>query len=117
MENTTIFEIWLSIRTLIRWGGMICLAYIISVTVIALADKELIKVNVLFKTILSLSANFYISWGITISATIYGYVERRLRRSKIRQMSERINTLEKMLWKNKTSSKINLDGTTSKEDI
>lgn len=117
MENTTILEIWRSIRTFIRWGGIICIVYIISNSVIALADKELIKINLLIKAVLSLSANFYISWGITISATIYGYLERRLRRKKIKQMSERINTLERMLWKDKSSSKINLDGTTNQEDI
>lgn len=117
MKTATIFEIWRTIRTFIRWGGIIGVVYIFFNAVIALADKELIKVNVLINALLNLTANVYISWGITIAATIYGFAERRLRRKKIKEMAVRINELEKMLWPKKISSKINLDGTTNKEDI
>lgn len=117
MKTQTIFEVWRTIRTFIRWGGIIGVAYIFFNTIVALADKELIKVNVLINALLNFTANVYISWSIAIAATIYGFAERRLRRKKIKEMASRINELEKMLWPHKVSSKINLDGTTNKEDI
>ena len=76
-----------------------------------LAEKDVVRFNVILDTLVNFSATFYVSWSIAITATIYGYRQKILRQKNIKEMGKRIDNLEKILWPNKYSSNINEDGT------
>jgi len=82
-----------------------------------LADNNAVRLDVVVKSLLSLSGSVYVSYGITIGAIIYGVREKILRRKTIKEMGDRIKNLESEQWKERTSSNINKDGTTPKEDL
>lgn len=110
-------EIFRTSRQIIRWGGIIIVTYLITDMFKYLSENNAVKFDVVINTLLSLSASIYISYAITISAAIYGIREKILRRKTIKEMGERIVSLEERLWNDRTSSNINKDGTTPKEGI
>jgi hypothetical protein len=110
-------EIFRTTRQIIRWGGIIIVTYLITDMFKFLSENNAVKFDVVINTLLNLSASIYVSYGITISAILYGVREKILRRKTIKEMGERIVSLEKRLWGGRTSSNINKDGTTPKEDL
>ncbi len=110
-------ELFRTIRQLIRWLGIVLVVLIIGDMFKTLGEEGVVKFNVIIDTLVNLTANIYISYAISVSAVTYGVVQSRLRKSTIKEMSKRIDYLEKGEWKQKTSSKLNIDGSTPKEDI
>ncbi|PIT49137.1 hypothetical protein BHC46_02545 [Snodgrassella alvi] len=53
---------------------------------------------------------------LLIFAVLWAIIERQLRKRKVIEMSERIVSLEKLIDKNRSSSYLNKDGSTRKED-
>lgn len=53
---------------------------------------------------------------ISIAAIVWGYIERKLRQIKVTKESKRIVSLEKKIDPNRSSSYLNKDGSTRKED-
>jgi len=53
---------------------------------------------------------------IAIGAVIWAYLERRAKNKKVIKLSKRIVKLEKMIDPNRSSSYLNKDGSTRKED-
>lgn len=53
---------------------------------------------------------------ISIAAIIWAFLERRVKKEKVIKLSKRIVKLEKMIDPNRSSSYLNKDGSTRKED-
>lgn len=110
-------ELFRTIRQLIRWVGIVLVFLIVADMFKTLGEEGVVKFNVILDTLVNISANVYISYAISISAIIYGLREKSLRKKTIKEMSKRIDYLEKKEWQGKSSSRISKDGTTPKEDL
>jgi hypothetical protein len=99
MKTDTIYEIFRTLRLLIIGVIILGVFYIISNTVIKLADRDLVHLSVVINSLLNITGNIYFSYTITISATVYGYVERRLRRKVQRMLKEKTEQLEQTMIK------------------
>lgn len=108
-------ELFRTFRQLVRWIGIVIVVFLVTDMFKSLGEEGVVKFDVIINTLVNLTANVYISYAISVSAVVYGLREKHLRKRTIKEMSKRIDYLEKEEWKDKTSSKINKDGSTPKE--
>lgn len=109
-------EQWKTIRTISKGFFAFLITVVIAYVLVQLADKNVLNINIVIKTIIELSGTIYINWTITGIAVIWAFRERRLRRIITNYLTNENDLLQRMLWPDKKSSGINKDGTTTKED-
>ncbi len=97
------------VNTLIKSGSVVAIVYLIYKMVYVLSGKT---TNAYFwvKIITSISVGEKLSYLFGTLGILYGIFERRLRKNKVKRLSERIKTLEQFIDKKRTSSMLNTDG-------
>lgn len=112
-RREAIHEIFLTVRTLIRTGGVVVSIYICRDLLGAIAGKE---------TILAIKLSFLadIKFAIALSlagmASLWGFAERWLRHRKVESMQGRIRELELGIDPQRTTSGLTPKGKTNPKD-
>lgn len=109
-------EIFKTLRTFFRVALGVIITYYTYQSLIHLSDNNLIKLNIIAKLFLEISGSAKISWTLTGVAFILFLRYKRLMKKKVEVLAPYKDLVEKSQWKQKTSSNINKDGTTRKED-
>ena len=105
---------WASIiNQAIKWGALLGISGFFYKSVAALSGKATLA-KFLIKIIGDFSINEYIWYALALFGTGYGLVERRLRKNKVKKLSERNKKLELLIDKNRTSSNLNPEGELNK---
>lgn len=101
---------------LIRYGGMVVIAYLGYKSLAVLAGKYT-EANIVLSLLGRLHANEWVAWIFGGSSVIYGWRQRRLRRDEIESLGGRNRKLELKLDKGRTSSRLTRRGDTRPEDL
>ncbi len=105
------------INNLIRWGGMVLLAYFMFRTVQSLAGQTT-SANIGLRLFGEVRLSDVIASAIFGGGgAMYGLAQRRLRHTVIKEMSQRIKQLEAERDPTRSSSKLTARGETNPEDI
>jgi hypothetical protein len=104
-----------SLQAAIKWGALVCIAYLASKSIGILAGKvTLADIGIGFLANVKLSQG--ISYIACIGGVAYGLRERKLRRDAIQHLSGRKRDLERMIDHQRSSSGLTPRGTTRPED-
>lgn len=109
-------EAWRTIRVAIRVVGLVAVTWIIANNSVYLAKEGVLKIDVIVSTLINIAGTVYVSWAITGAAIIYALRQRNLRRENTKFFAPLADNKHKEYWPDKTSSGINKDGSTRKED-
>lgn len=107
-----------ALKSLFKWGGISLIAYFGFDAFKAFAGETTalsFASSLIFKTFLDIKYVFSISIG-GLGFILY-WRERKLKRRAIRRLSTRIKELELHIDPNRSSSKLNPDGTTNLKDV
>lgn len=103
------------VRDIIKWGALVLIARYVYQSIADLAGHQTYAdIGVQFLGNLKISDSLL--YLLTGGSIIYGMGERRLRRKHIGRIDSLKNNLERKLNPNRTSSKLNKDGTTRPGD-
>lgn len=103
------------LNNLIRWGGLVAIAYFLYRSVDALAgERTIADIGVNFNTKISVSE--VLAWIFGISGIGYGYRQNDLRCTTIERLQGRIRELETHIDPQRTSSNLNQRGETNPRD-
>lgn len=100
---------------LIRWGGLVAIAYYMTQSIDALAGEETTS-NIMISLITDLNMNQYLAYALGVGGTGYGFLQRKLKRDTIGRLQERNKALEKQQDPGRSSSKLTNKGLTRPED-
>lgn len=100
---------------LIRWGGLVAIAYFALLSVKALAGQTT-AANIGIKFLADVRVSEALAWIFGVVGSGYGFGERRLRRSTVERLQSRIRTLENKIDPKRSSSNLTPKGDTPKED-
>lgn len=110
-------QVFRTIRTLIRCGAFVIIAYLGFHALEALAGQDT-KLSVALTLIFTALADFKFAAGLSLagSATAWAVLERRLRLQKVDYMQGRVRELERMIDANRSSSGLTTEGKTNPRD-
>jgi len=97
------------INNTVKWGALVLIFWLFYKSIAALSGKNT-ETDILVKFIGQFSINEYLMYLFSLSGISYGLFERRLRKSKVKKLSDRIKKLELLIDKNRTSSNLNPEG-------
>jgi len=100
---------------LIKWGGLVFIAYFAKEAVRALAG-EVTSARILLAMLADVTVKETVAYSISALAILYGLRERKLRRDTIEYYSRRVPELERRIDPNRSSSNLTGRGTTRPED-
>lgn len=104
------------INNLIKWGGLVSIAYFMSVCVTALSG-ETTSSNIVIKFLTDFKINSALAMVLGGGGVAYGYSQNSLRKKTVQRLQERNQSLEKMIDKKRSSSKLTPTGDTRPEDM
>lgn len=100
---------------IVKWAGIIGVVYLISTMVSALAGKTTLA-DIAIQFLTASQAREWTSYGITGAAIVWAILERRLRKSTVRHLSQRLVVIENRLDPDRSSSNLTETGETRPED-
>lgn len=106
-------EMFSTIRTIAKWGGLAVIALFIYLSVDSLAGKST-EVTGIVGVIASLDR--IAPWFVSACALVWGYAEREVRRRTVKNMSEQKKALERRLDPGVTTSDLTSTGDTNPSD-
>lgn len=106
------------LRTLIKWGSFVCIAYFAKEAIKALAGQTTFSQFIIDVPTLESLVDWkeYVLLAFGTLGPAYGYYQRRLKINTISQLHGRIETLETRLDPNRSSSTLTRTGETRPED-
>lgn len=107
------------VSRLITFGGIGFIVYCImqnSVLIVSELSGRTTEANIFLKFLGDFNVSFLLTMGAGFSGVIYGQRQHTLRKRNVKNMSERIDELEKQIDPNKQSSNILPTGETRRED-
>ncbi len=107
------------LTSLIRWGGIVGVAYFAYGVIAVLAGKEThanIGISVMTSLSESGTVKKFICTVIVVGAILWGWWQQRLRRRNIRRMGDRKAELERRIDPKRKSSQLSPSGTTNPGD-
>ena len=118
------------LNTLIQYGSVVFIFRYIYLSINSLAGRETFaNIKVDWKTVIDIikesgDLSPFLYWGIIIfsvltlfGSIIYGWNQRSLRISNIERMESHIRYLEKIIDRDRSSSRLTPQGTTSPKDV
>ncbi len=106
-----------TVRFLIRWGALVCIAFFAYKSVVELAGKVTITdVSIAFQFLGKSQTVITITMLCFILIVCYALWQRKLKQEKIFYLSQRIKWLERRIDENRTSSQLGNLGETRIED-
>jgi len=95
----------------IKWGAIAFVAYQCQLAITALAGQQTF-VSVFANLAANITVNKWVAYILAGGGAGYGVVQRRLRKSKVAELGNRIRFLEQKIDPKRTSSGLDSDGTT-----
>jgi hypothetical protein len=100
---------------LIRWGGVVLISRYVTICVIALAGKATFaSIGISFLGNIGVSKT--LAWLLGGGGAAYGMSQNRLRKNVVERLQTRIQDLERMIDRKRSSSQLTPRGDTRPED-
>jgi len=103
------------LNNLIRWGGLVGLAYFAYRSVEVLAGGTTVA-DIGLKFLADVKISQLLSYTVAVGGGVYGWRQRKLRRDTVERLQGRIKELEKSIDPQRTSSGLTTRGATNPED-
>lgn len=104
------------LQSLLRWGGIVAIAWFTRLAVGDLAGQTTmadIGLDFLGKVEVSVA----LAWAAGAAGGYYGYRQRKLRRDTVERLQKRVQELEKIIDRKRSTSRLTSRGETRPEDI
>ena len=116
LRNRRLSDGWASVATnVVRWGGLVGIAYFTSEAVKSLAGQQTAAAFVLLWPT-EFKVHVAIPWVTAVAATAYGLLQRHLKNGTVKELHAYIKSLERRLDPNRSSSGLTSTGETRPED-
>ena len=103
------------INNLVRWGGLVAIAYFTYLSVTALAGQRTIA-DIGIKFLADVRVSEALAWLFGGSGIAYGLRQRKLRRDTVERIQGRVQRFETNVDPRRTTSKLTTRGETRPED-
>jgi hypothetical protein len=102
-------------NNLIRWGGLLGIAYYCYLSVLALAGQHT-AADIGIKLLADVRISEAVAWLFGGSGVAYGWRQRKLRRDTVERIQNRVERFEKQIDPGRSSSELTSRGETRPED-
>lgn len=103
------------VNNMIKWGGLVCMAYLAYRTVSVLAGRVTLA-NVGIRFLADVRVSEFAAWLLGFGGTFYGVQQRKLRRDTVERLQARITRFEREKDPKRSSSSLTPRGETRPED-